>query len=71
MKPCSSNSYDNEPANLLTGGPYKIPVKIVKLSTCFSNSVKHASVRPIYKKGERTGIQNYRPVSILNRFWKM
>ena len=35
------------------------------------SSVKIALVRPIFKKGERTEIGNYRPVSILNCFSKI
>ena len=38
---------------------------------CFSEDAKIASVRPIYKKDDRTKIKNYRPVSILNVFSKI
>ena len=38
------------------------------LRNSFSDSAKIASVRPIFKKGERTEMGNYRPVSILNCF---
>ena len=41
------------------------------LRNSFSDSAKKASVRPIFKKGERTEIGNYRPVSILNCFSKI
>ena len=41
------------------------------LRKSFSDSPKLASVRPIFKKGERTEIGNYRPVSILNCFSKI
>ena len=37
----------------------------------FSENAKVASVRPIYKKDERSKIKNYRPVSILNAFSKI
>ena len=37
----------------------------------FSNSTKIASVRPIFKEGERTEIGNYRSAGILNCFSKM
>ena len=30
----------------------------------FSNSAKVASVRPVFKKDDRTNIKNYRPVSL-------
>ena len=41
------------------------------LRNSFSDSAKMPSVRPIFKKGERTEIGNYRPVSILNCFSKI
>ena len=41
------------------------------LRKSFSESAEIASVRPIFKKGERTEIGNYRPVSILNCFSKI
>ena len=37
----------------------------------FSNSTKIASVRPIFKEGERTEIGNYRSAGIFNCFSKM
>ena len=36
----------------------------------FSNPTNVASVRPIFKKDDRTNIKNYRPVSFLNCFSK-
>ena len=44
------------------------------LRNSFSDSAKIASVRPIFKKGERREVENYRPVSILVFFqnlWKV
>ena len=41
------------------------------LRNSFSDSAKITSVRPIFTKGERTEISNYRPVSILNCFSKI
>ena len=37
----------------------------------FSENAKTATVRLIFKKGDRTGIKNYRPVSLLNIFTKI
>ena len=37
----------------------------------YSDSGKIASVKPLYKKDERSKIKNYRPVSILNAFSKI
>ena len=36
----------------------------------FSENAKTATVSPIFKKGVRTKIKNYRPVSLLNIFTK-
>ena len=41
------------------------------LRNSFSDSAKITSVRPIFTKGERTEIWNYRQVSILNCFSKI
>ena len=41
------------------------------LRNLFSDSARIASVRLIFKKGERTEIGNYRPLSILNCFFKI
>ena len=37
----------------------------------FSENAKTTTVRPIFKKGDRTEIKNYRPVSLLNIFTKI
>ena len=37
----------------------------------FSENAKTATVRPIFKKGDRTEIKNYWPVSLLNIFTKI
>ena len=34
----------------------------------FSENAKTATVRSIFKKGDRTEIKNFRPVSLLNIF---
>ena len=41
------------------------------LRKTFSDSAKVASVRPVFKKGERAEIGNYRAVSIFNCFSKI
>ena len=40
-------------------------------SSYFSDGAKKASVRPIYKKKSRHQVENYKPVSILNAFYKI
>ena len=37
----------------------------------FPSQMKHADITPVYKKGEKTDKQNYRPVSILSAFSKI
>jgi len=37
----------------------------------FPDKLKHAIVSPIYKSGERTKVENYRPVSVLSVFSKV
>ena len=37
----------------------------------YSEHAKTATVRPIFKKDDRTKIKNYRPVSLLNMFSKI
>ena len=41
------------------------------MTNTFSEGAKIATVRPIYKKGDRDKTENYRPVSILNCFSKV
>jgi hypothetical protein len=37
-------------------------------SGIFPNQMKIAKVRPIFKKGQKQNIENYRPISILSGF---
>ena len=37
----------------------------------FPNCFKHANIIPIYKKGPKSEVENYRPISILNNFSKI
>ena len=37
----------------------------------YSKHAKTATVRPIFRKDDRTKIKNYRPVNVLNIFWKI
>ena len=51
-------------SDLFTQFVFKNYNDIITTST-FPNILKHATVRPIYKKDSRNEVQNYRPVSIL------
>ena len=42
-----------------------------KLYNTFSENATTATVRPIFKEGDGTEIQNYRPVSLLNILTKI
>jgi hypothetical protein len=37
----------------------------------FPNESKIAKAKPLYKKGDRYDIQNYRPLSVLSNFSKL
>ena len=62
----SANIIDSHLTNIINSNLKK---------NAFSDSVKVASIRAIFKgfkgKGERTGIKNYRPFSIVNCFSKV
>ena len=38
---------------------------------CYPDKLKIARVRPLYKKGDKQGIENYRPISILHSVSKI
>ena len=67
---------DKIPVKVVKMSAYTIDKHLTKvinndfLRNSFSGSAKIAPVRPIFKKGERTEIGIYRPVSILNCFPK-
>ena len=46
----------------------KMSVKIIDCHSKHSENAKTANLRPIFKKGDRIEIKNYRPVSLLNIF---
>ena len=49
---------------------YNIINNVISLNK-YSKHAKTATLRPIFKKDDRTKIKNYRPVSLLNTFSKI
>ena len=50
---------------------YPISLPVTYQKNKYSEHAKTATVRPIFKKDDRTKIKNYRPVSLLNMFSKI
>ena len=68
---------DGIPANFVQMAANVIDWHLSNIITCdisknkYSEHAKTATVRPIFKKDDRTKIKNYRPVSLLNMFSKI
>ena len=68
---------DGIPAKFLQMSANAIDCHLSNILTCdisknkYSEHAKTATVRPIFKKDDRTKIKNYRPVSLLNMFSKI
>jgi Notch-like protein len=77
LKPKNSHGYDEISTNLLkTSSVYiRSPLNHIcnkSLSSgVFPQRLKYAVVKPLYKKGERSCISNYRPLSLLSSFSKV
>jgi len=69
--------YDDTPESLvkqciqLIKGPLTHLYNVSLRSEVFPDECKLAKVKPLYKKGDRYDIQNYRPVSIISVFAKL
>jgi hypothetical protein len=50
--------------------PSTVIINLSLSSGIFPNQMKIAKVRPIFKKGQKQNIENYRPILILSGFQK-
>jgi hypothetical protein len=55
---------------MYTIGPLTHIYNVSLNSGVFSDEWKIARVKPLYKKGDRCDIQNYKPISVLSVFQK-
>ena len=74
LKPSNSFGYDEVPMNLLrlcssfVSSPLNYICNRTLSTGIFPDRLKYASIRPIFKKGKKDDINNYRPISILAFF---
>ncbi len=77
LKASKSAGPDNLPPRLIKDGSEQIAAPLCflanksLLSGLFPNSEKCARVTPIYKSGEKSNFDNYRPISVLNALSKV
>jgi hypothetical protein len=45
--------------------------RLIAVSDTGADSMKYAVVKPLFKKGDKSKISNYRPISILSSFSKV
>ena len=66
-----STGYDGIPAKFLKDASSEIKgvvtylINLSLIANKFPDEMKHAKVKPLYKKNKKTEVENYRPVSIL------
>ena len=75
LKPKGSHGYDEIPTKILKlSVPYILsPLTYLhNISTgTFPTRLKFAEIKPLHKKGEKSNISNYRPISLLTSFSKI
>jgi hypothetical protein len=76
LKVKESHGYDEIPTKVVkqsisfTSSPLAYTCNLMLFSGVFTTRLKFAEVKPLYKKGERIDITNYRPISLLPSFSK-
>ena len=77
LKPKGSHGYDEIPTKILKLSiPYILSpltyLRNLMISTgTFPTPLKFAEIKPLHKKGEKSNISNYRPISLLTSFSKI
>ena len=76
VKPKGSHGYDEIPTKILKlNVPYILSLltylcNLISTGT-FPTRLKFAEIKPLHKKGEKSNISNYRPISLLTSFSKI
>ena len=77
LKTKESHGYEEIPTKVIKqrvsyiSSPLAHICNLMLSSGTFPNRLKFAEIKPIYKKGERTDISNYRPISLVPSFSKI
>src|SRR5215510_2199867 len=77
LKSSNSCGYDEVPMNLLKlcssfiSSPLNYICNRTLFTGIFPDRLKYATVRPLFQKGNKYDINNYRPISILTSFSKI
>lgn len=77
LKPKFTTGPDKIPAFLIRdcasvlAQPLKILFNLAIETTTFPNMWKMSKIVPVFKKGERANVENYRPITIVNNFSKV
>ena len=77
LKSSNSSGYDEIPSRMLKLCSYFIssPLNYIcnrtLLTGVFHDRLKYATIQPLFKKGNKDDINNYRPISILTSFSKI
>ena len=70
LKPCKSTGLDGIPPRFLKDGAVVLKALILHLVN-FPDELKMAKITPLFKKGSKLEVSNYRPVSVLSTVSKI